>query len=156
MAAVGSVTAVAVVLAVAVPAVIAGSERERDAVAVVWSAPPTQAADAATAEPAPEARVFDVYRRARLDVDDGQSTRIGAGARLDASRLDDRQSTWRACADPQTCPEPDARGLGLVPRPTITVDHELVDRWAATPAFRTPPAGESLSIPSLYWLRRVG
>jgi Zn-dependent protease with chaperone function len=156
MAAVGSVTAVAVVLAVAVPAVVAGAERERDAVAVVWSAPAASPASASMGEPAPEARVFDVYRRARLDADDGTASRTAGVARLDASRVDDRPSTWRACADPATCPEPDARGLGLVPRPTITVDDELVDRWRASPAFRTPPAGENLSIPALYWLRRVG
>lgn len=154
LAAVGSVTAVAVVLAVGLPAVVAGSERQRDAVAVVWSAPAASGAD--VSEPAPEARVFDVYRRANLDRGDGTDAAPRTGARLDASPLDDRPSTWRACADPGTCPEPDARGLGLVPRPTITVDHDLVDRWAATPAFRSPAAGESLSIPALYWLRRVG
>lgn len=154
LAAVGSVTAVAVVLAVGLPAIVAGAERERDAVAVVWSAPATPAT--AVTEPVSEARVFDVYRRASLNRGEGQDATRNTAVRLDASRLDDRPSTWRACADPETCPEPDAHGLGLVPRPTITVDHDLADRWAATPAFRSPAAGENLSLPALYWLRRVG
>jgi Zn-dependent protease with chaperone function len=152
MAAVGSMTAVAVVLAVVVPAAIAGQERERDAVALVWSAP--SATPATASAPQGEARVFDVYRRARLDVD-GPSTPPTGATRLDTSSVDDRPSTWRACADASTCPEADARGLGLVPRPTITVDHDLVDGWRATPAFRTPASGDDLSIPALYWLRRV-
>ncbi|WP_052667598.1 M56 family metallopeptidase [Nitriliruptor alkaliphilus] len=154
MAAVGSVTAVAVVLAVAVPAAVAGPDRQRDAVALVWSAPASGPGATEAAEAVPEARVFDVYRRARLDVDGGPA--VGGVVRIDASTLDDRPSTWRACADPATCPETDVRGLGLVPRPVITVDAELTDRWQATPAFRTPAAGDGLSIPALYWLQRVG
>jgi hypothetical protein len=42
-----------------------------------------------------------------------------------------------------------------VPRPVITVDDDLAARWAATPAFRTPATTDALSIPALYWLRRV-
>jgi Zn-dependent protease with chaperone function len=156
MAAVGSVTAVAVVLAVGLPAAVAGAERERDAVALVWSAPsPAATSSSATpTETVGEARVFDVYRRARLDGDGGTAT-ASAAPRLDASSVDDRPSTWRACADPATCPEPDARGLGLVPRPIITVDDALTERWRATPAFRTPGATDGISIPALYWLHRV-
>jgi Zn-dependent protease with chaperone function len=151
LAAVSSVTVVAVAVAVALPAAVAGAERERDAVAVVWSAPATSTAE--PTQPTAEARVFDVYRRARLEVD-GPTT--VTPTRLDASTIDDRPSTWRACADPATCPDPDAGpGLGLVPRPVITVDDELTESWLADPLFRTPTPGDGLSIPSLYWLRRV-
>ncbi len=160
LAAVGTVTAAAVVLAVALPASVAGQERERDAVALVWSAPAgtTEGAalDTGGDAPATEARVFDVYRRARLEVVDGGSPAIGGIARLDASTVDDRPSTWRACLDADTCPAADTRGLGLVPRPVITVDDELTDRWrVAGPAWRSPTGGNDLSLPAVYWLRRV-
>jgi Zn-dependent protease with chaperone function len=154
MAAVGSVTAAAVVLAVALPAAVAGQERQRDAVAVVWSGPSSSSSSALTATQAGgEARVFDVYRRTRLEVEDARVNRV---ARLPESTVDDRPSTWRACADPATCPETDPRGLGLVPRPVITVDDEMTERLRATPVFSTPATTDGLSIPALYWLRRVG
>lgn len=154
MAAVGSVTAVAVVLAVALPAAVAGQERQRDAVAVVWSGPSSSPSSSLTASQAGgEARVFDVYRRTRLEVED---ERISSVARLPESPVDDRPSTWRACADPATCPDTDPRGLGLVPRPVITVDDEMTERLRATPVFSTPATTDGMSIPALYWLRRVG
>lgn len=156
LAAVGSVTAVAVVLAVALPAAVAGQERQRDAVALVWSAPTSgaSASSSLTADQAAgEARVFDVYRRTRLEVEDDRvASRV---ARLPESTVDDRPSTWRACADPATCPETDPRGLGLVPRPVITVDDEMTERLRATPVFSTPANTDGFSIPALYWLRRV-
>lgn len=153
-AAVGSVTAVAVVLAVALPAAVAGQERQRDAVAVVWSGPSSSPSSSLTASQAGgEARVFDVYRRTRLEVED---ERISSVARLPESPVDDRPSTWRACADPATCPDTDPRGLGLVPRPVITVDDEMTERLRATPVFSTPATTDGMSIPALYWLRRVG
>ncbi|MEX1179141.1 MAG: M56 family metallopeptidase [Nitriliruptor sp.] len=150
--AVSSATAVAVILAVALPAVIAGPERERDAVAVVWSSP--GAAPATAEAPATESRVFDVYRRTRLEVDNPNVT---TPIRLDAATHDDRPSTWRACADPETCVDPDdGPGLGLVPRPVITVDDELTESWLADPLFRASSGNDGLSVPALYWLRRVG
>lgn len=151
LAAVSSVTVVAVTLAVVLPAAVAGADRERDAVAVVWSAP--AATTLAEDGPAAESRVFDVYRRTRLEVS-GPS--VVTPTRLDSSPHDDRPSTWRACADPETCPQPDVGpGLGLVPRPVITVDDELAESWLADPLFRTPTTPDGLSIPALYWLRRV-
>jgi Zn-dependent protease with chaperone function len=151
LAAVSGVTVAAVTLAVVVPAAVAGAERERDAVAVVWSAPTTSAVEEAA--PAAESRVFDVYRRTRLEVDGPTPV---SPTRLGVSSVDDRPSTWRACGDPSTCPDPDATpGLGLVPRPVITVDDDLAESWLADPLFRTPPSSDTISIPSLYWLRRV-
>lgn len=147
--AVSGVTLAAVTLAVVVPAAVAGAERERDAVAVVWSAPAPSTVEPAA--PAHEPRAFDVYRRTRLEVDGPAPVSL---ARLDGSSVDDRPSTWRACADPATCPDPqDAPGLGLVPRPVITVDDDLTESWLADPLFRTPTGSDTL--PALYWLRRV-
>jgi Zn-dependent protease with chaperone function len=151
LAAVSGVTVAAVTLAVVVPAAVAGAERERDAVAVVWSAPATTTVE--TTSPTSESRVFDVYRRTRLEVDGPTPV---SPIRLDGSSVDDRPSTWRACADPATCPDPeDGPGLGLVPRPVITVDDDLTESWQADPLFRTPTGSDTISIPSLYWLRRV-
>jgi Zn-dependent protease with chaperone function len=152
LAAVASVGVVAAVVAVALPATLAGAERERDAVAVVWSAPAPVNTEAAA--PAAEARAFDVYRRTRLEVD---GPRRPATARMDESSVESRPSTWRACAGaPNRCPTPDEGvGLGLVPRPTITLDDEITGRWQASPAFSPAGPGEGMRLPALYWLQRV-
>jgi Zn-dependent protease with chaperone function len=149
LAAVVGTTVVAVVVGVALPAALTGAERQRDAVAVVWSTGSPAPTDAAT--PVREARAFDVYRDTRLEVD---GPRPAATAGSDESSLENRPSTWRACADPATCPAGgDGLGLGIVPRPTITLDDELP--WQATPAFPTDLDRDGLHVPTLYWLQRV-
>jgi Zn-dependent protease with chaperone function len=149
--AVGGTAVVAVVVAVALPATLAGPERQRDAVAVVWSANAASADQAPTAVPEP--RAFDVYRGTRLEVVDGPAAE-GRDLGPDTSSVEDRPSTWRACAAAATCPtEDEGVGLGLVPRPTIALDDDLP--WQATPAFPTGPAGDGLRLPTVYWLQRV-
>jgi beta-lactamase regulating signal transducer with metallopeptidase domain len=60
--------ATAVVVALVLPGVLAGADRQRDAVAVLWStSAPTAVADRDPVV-AGEARAFDVYRRSSLDV----------------------------------------------------------------------------------------
>jgi hypothetical protein len=143
----GAVVVVASVVAVALPSALTGAERQRDAVAVVWSA----STPAEAAAPAAEPRAFDVYRRTRLEV---ESPRMPATVRLDESSVENRPSTWRACADAVTCPDGgDGVGLGLVPRTPITLDEHVP--WHATPAFSGSSGGDGLPLPSLYWLQRV-
>jgi Zn-dependent protease with chaperone function len=137
---------VAIVLALALPATIAGADRERDALALVWAslADPGGPAAASYAEP----RAFDVYRRSNLDVgSQAAPVREHVGERS----ADNRRSTLHACLDEASCPEPSTSvGLGLAPRPTITVDHELTRRWEATPVV----AGERDGF-QVFWLQRV-
>jgi Zn-dependent protease with chaperone function len=137
---------VAIVLAIAVPAMLAGADRERDALALVWAslADPGSAATASYAEP----RAFDVYRRSSLGV--GQATAPTLGEHGERS-ADNRRSTLHACLDDALCPEASSSvGLGLAPRPTITVDHELTRRWEATPVV----SGERDGF-QVFWLQRV-
>lgn len=150
LSAVAGTALLAVVVAVAVPSALTGAERERDAVAVVWTTGARGVTEATV--PTSDARAFDVYRRTRFEVE-GEPRPVTA-TRLDEGSLADRQSTWRACADPATCPSAEERGLGLVPRPVITLDDELP--WQATPAFgASPEADRSLRLPTVYWLQRV-
>jgi Zn-dependent protease with chaperone function len=145
-AAVTAVCLVATVLALAVPAMLAGADRERDALALVWAslADPGGSTAASYAEP----RAFDVYRRSHLEVDAAPTP---PPTETDESSAENRRSTLYACADEGSCPEPAASvGLGLSPRPTITVDHELTRRWEATPVV----AGERDGF-QVYWLQRV-
>jgi Zn-dependent protease with chaperone function len=145
-AAVAAVCLLAIVLAVAVPAALAGADRERDALALVWAtlADPADRAAASYAEP----RAFDVYRRSSLEVDAAPAP---ARAEADESSAENRRSTLYACVDEATCPEPATSvGLGLSPRPTITVDHELTRRWEATPVV----SGERDGF-QVFWLQRV-
>jgi hypothetical protein len=142
--------AAAVSLGVLVPAVVAGPEGQRDALALVWSNSGEAAGDAAG--PAAEARAFDVYRRSNLEVD--MSGRSGRGpAEPDERSLENRRSTLHACLDGDSCPETARRpSLGLTPRPTITVDHELTRRWQATPVV----SAEGSNGFQVFWLERVG
>lgn len=139
---------VAVVLALAVPAMLAGADRERDALALVWASLADPGAGAGAAASYAEPRAFDVYRRSSLEVGNA-STPVRTEA--DERSAENRRSTLYACLDDATCPEaPSSVGLGLAPRPTITVDHELTRRWEATPVV----AGERDGF-QVFWLQRV-
>jgi Zn-dependent protease with chaperone function len=148
--AVTSAVVTAVVLALVLPAVVAGAERQRDAVAVLWSASTPIAATDDVAVLAGEARAFDVYRRSSLE--SGARATI-VRTQLDEHSLENRRSTLRACGqDETTCPAPEPRvGLGLRPRPTITVDDALTRRWqGATPVVPGASGGDGFRV---YWLQ---
>ncbi len=139
------VAVVSVTGAIAIPASIAGPERQRDAVALVWSAAPPTVTDAV---PSGEARAFDVYRRSTLDVDAPSVEMHGV---LDEHSQENRRGALRACAEDDVgCPVPDrSPSLGLAP-PAITVDDEASERWQATPVGNL----EGDSGFRMYWLAR--
>jgi Zn-dependent protease with chaperone function len=127
-------TAVAVVAmasilgALLVPAALTGADREREAVALVWSTtPPVEATAPATGE----ARAFETYRRTALEV---APTNVRVYGRLAEHSQDNRRAALHACADLETgCPVPQSSpSLGLRPR-AITFDDEALQRWEATP-----------------------
>lgn len=144
----------AVAVAIVVPSALAGSDGQRDALALVWSSvnEPGSLASDATAE----ARAFDVYRRSNLEADrsgSDQFARRSGPAEPDERSVENRRSTLYACLEPETCPQAStSQGLGLTPRPTITVDHELTSRWEATPVV----SGERGDGFQVFWLERVG
>lgn len=131
----GSETAAVAVVAVAsifgalvLPAALTGTDREREAVALVWSTtPPAEAATPATGE----ARAFDTYRRTALEV---APTSVRVYGRLAELSQDNRRAALHACADLATgCPVPQSSpSLGLQPR-AISFDDEALQRWEATP-----------------------
>lgn len=137
------VAAIAAAAAIVVPGQIAGVDRERDAVAIVWS---TGAADDMASAPA---RAFDVYERHRLEVTATHAR--GAPARFDEHTIENRRSTLRACGDENgRCPAPHVNpGLGLQPRPVITVDDDVVQSWQATPLVQGTSPGTGVQ---MYWL----
>lgn len=138
--------ALAVGAAVAVPAMIAGDAGQRDAMAVVWSAPPEPVAEP---EREVEPRAFQVYRRSSLGV---QQPHAGPAPRIDDDITDVRRSTLLACGTQDApCPHREAPppSLGLQPRPSVEVDDDLLLQWRATPVMSS---GDGLS---LYWLRKV-
>jgi Zn-dependent protease with chaperone function len=122
----------AVVAALLVPATVAGAERQRDAVALVWSSTSSAAADIAAPDGQP--RAFDVYRRSTLDVVEPTRGAVAHG-QVDERSLENRRATLHACADERGgCPSPDRSvGLGMRPAPTITVDDSFTARWQPTP-----------------------
>lgn len=144
----------AVALALAVPSLIAGPDGQRDALALVWS--PGNEPAAETSGGSEEARAFDVYRRTSLDVDTSSAdefARRSGPAEPDERSMENRRSTLYACLQGDSCPQTSSRrGLGLTPRPTITVDHELTRRWQATPVV----AGERGTGFQVFWLERIG
>ena len=150
MAAVALVTASATFAALVATTAVAGPNHQRDAVALVWS-PTTAGPVMSGAAPSAGSRVFDVYRRTSLGVD-----RIPAGGdgQLDEHSQEYRRGVLRACAGAEgVCPVPDRSvGLGLRPRPTITVDDDLTRRWEAIPVV----GAESAEGFGLYWLARSG
>ena len=140
------VAAVAVTGAIAVPALLTGPERERDAVALVWS---SVAPSPATAVPTGESTAFDVYRRSSLDV---ASPSVVTHGSLDEHSQEHRRAALHACASDEVgCPVPDrSPSLGLEP-PSITVDDAAAARWQqATPVGNPEPDGSF----RVYWLAR--
>jgi Zn-dependent protease with chaperone function len=150
--AVVSAIAAAVVVALVLPGVLAGAERQRDAVAVLWSTSAPMAANDRTPVAASEPRAFEVYRRSI--VEPGQRNLV-VQALLDEHSVENRRSTLRACGtDGADCPAPEPRvGLGLRPRPTITVDDTFTRRWeVATPVVSGSTSGDGFRV---YWLQRA-
>ncbi len=148
---VASSVAVALVLALVLPTALTGADRQREAVALMWSSTAGQAGEEAplVAEP----RAFDVYRRSSLEVQNQPA--VAVRARDDERSVENRPSTWRACADEHaTCPAPSQRvGLGLRPQqPVITVDAATTRSWRATPVVSGTEAGDGFQ---LFWLARI-
>lgn len=141
--AVGVVVLAAVVAALTVPGTLAGADREREAVALVWSA--TRSAVAGDL-PDGEARVFDVYRRSRLEVGAPQVT---ATTWVDEASHENRRSALRACAMAD-CPS-QSRSLGLGLQPAATTSGTLSpERWEPRPVGNQ----ESVDGLRLFWLQR--
>ena len=111
-----------------VPSVLTGTDREREALALVWSAAPT---NPTTPVAGGEARAFVVYRRTALEVATPTLRFAGQGGEPSQEH---RRAALRACADPESpCPVPDTSpSLGLRP-PAITFDDDAIARWEATP-----------------------
>jgi Zn-dependent protease with chaperone function len=152
VAVVTSAVASAVVVALVLPNTLAGPERERDAVAVLWSTSAPVAEGEVAPVAAGEARAFDVYRRSNLEA--GQRN-VVVHTQLDEHSLENRRSTLRACGTEEAvCPAPEPRvGLGLRPRPTITVDDALTGRWqVSTPVVSGSQTGDGFRV---YWLQRT-
>jgi Zn-dependent protease with chaperone function len=150
--AVAATVATAVVVALVLPSALAGAERQRDAVALLWSATAPTAVGAEAVVTTGEPRAFDVYRRSSLDV--GQRSLV-VQTPLDEHSAENRRSTLRACGtEDAACPASQPRlGLGLRPRPTITVDDALTRRWeVATPVVSGSTSGDGFRV---YWLQRA-
>lgn len=135
IATVSVVAVVSVLGALVLPTVLTGADREREAVALVWSAaPPAPVADI----PAGESRAFDTYRRTDLEV---APTTVRVYGRLAEHSQDNRRAALHACADLDTgCPVPRSTpSLGLRPA-AISFDDAAIERWEATPMgnFETP------------------
>lgn len=145
---VAGAVSVAVLAALVLPSLLAGAERERDAVALLWS---TAAPTSEVAVPTAEARAFTVYRRSSLGVQETSPTRTTS--RPDSS-VEYRRSTLYACGTGAAfCPDPQQRpGLGLRPRPTMTFDGGLTRRWRATAPLVGAGDADGLRV---YWLQRV-
>ena len=141
-----AVSVVSVVVAMMVPTVLAGPDREREAVALVWSA--SMAVSSAEATPESDARAFDVYRRTSVDLAEAQS---GRSAPYEEHTQEYRRSTLRACgAEGAQCPAPETRvGLGMKPRPVIQVDQDLTALWEAVPVADGDPRSEGFR---MFWL----
>ena len=146
--AVAAVVAIATAAALVVPTVVAGPDREREAVALVWSTTATPNPD--TPLPVGEARAFDVYRRAKIVASEPA---VVAHPQIDEQSQEYRRGSLHACAaEGGTCPVPERRvGLGLRSQPTITVDDALMNRWKAKPV----TGNDSTDGFRVYWLARV-
>lgn len=133
----------AVTTALIVPGTVAGPEREREAVALVWSA--TRAAPAAEV-PTGEARAFDVYRRSSLELGPPD---VAASTWMDERSYENRRTALRACGA-QDCPAP-ARSMGLGLQPSsISVDEAPRESWQP----RQVGNQESFDGLRLFWLQR--
>lgn len=141
------IAGLSVLIAMIVPTVLAGPDRERDAVALVWSASadPTDGIEATA-----DARAFDVYRRSHIEaVEPSTSVRVP----YDDQPAAYRRSTLHACGDGGAhCPTPERTpGLGMQPQPVITVDDSLTGQWRPTPIVDRgdEPSSDGFR---LYWL----
>jgi hypothetical protein len=145
-AAAAAVSAASVIVAMIVPTIMAGPEREREAVALVWSA--SVAGSSAEVTAGTDARAFDVYRRTSVEAG---SERAGHGAPYEDHAVEYRRSTLRACGTVgANCPAPDSRvGLGMQPRPVIQVDHERTGLWEVVPVADGDPRSEGFR---MFWL----
>lgn len=155
LATVSGVVAVAVVATVLITSAFTGAERQRDALALMWSnGGPTLDAAAVTAA---EARAFDVYRRSSL------ATSRGSGDLLilpllaphDERAVENQRGVLRACGtEGADCPVPSrTMSLGLRPTPVITIDTAVTSSWQATPVVDQGSPVRSFGV---YWLSRVG
>ncbi len=153
--ALAAVVTLAIAAAVVVPERVAGADHQRDAVAVVWSAAPT--IDGVVLD-AP-ARAFEIYRRhtmtAPVPTSETPAMRPAAATMFDDERaIEHRRTTLYACeTDASQCPAREHRlGLGIRPRPVVTVDDDVVRTWQATPVMDGNVAGAGLQ---MYWLART-
>jgi Zn-dependent protease with chaperone function len=139
------VSAVSVLVAMIVPTVLAGPEREREAVALVWS---TSVAAEANEVGTGDARAFDIYRRTSVEAAERQVERR---VPYEEHAIEYRRSTLRACGtEGAECPAPETRvGLGMQPRPVIRVDEQLTARWDATPVADGASRSEGFR---MFWL----
>lgn len=119
-------TVAAVVAALVIPGAWTGPDRERDALALVWSPAASSAADATVPT---EARAFETYRRTALEVATREPSVHG---RIAEHSQDNRRAALHACADETAvCPVPSVSvTLGLRP-PAITYDQQVLARWEA-------------------------
>ncbi len=140
-----TVSIVSVLVAMIVPTALAGPEREREAVALVWSASMAgESAEVALSD----ARAFDVYRRGSVEA---AEQRVERRVPHEEQALEYRRSTLRACGTlGGECPAPDTRiGLGMQPRPVIRVDQELTSLWEAVPVADGDSRSEGFRV---FWL----
>ncbi len=140
-----AVSAVAVVVGMVVPTVLTGPEREREAVALVWSA--SMAGEEAVIA-AGDARAFDVYRRTSVEAAERQVQRR---VPFEEHATEYRRSTLHACgSESAACPAPEARvGLGMQPEPVIQIDQELAELWQAVPVADGDPRSEGFR---MFWV----
>jgi len=142
----------AVLMALVVPAVLAGADGQRDALGVLVS-PSIDGPTAGVGAP-PEARVFAVYRRLAPaeGVPSQQGTRPAVRA-LDLIGAADRAGAATACGQaPAGCPSVSAPArLVLQPSPIVLLEDRVGARWQATPVL-DGPSGDRLAV---YWLARL-
>lgn len=141
----------AVLMALIVPTILAGSDGQRDALGVLVN--PTSEGPVAVAMGPTEGRVFAVYRR--LAPTDG--TVAGPGVRdaraLDLIGVGDRAGAAAACGlEPTGCPNVAGPAqLVLQPAPIVLLEDRVGARWQATPVL-DGPSGDRLA---MYWLARL-
>jgi beta-lactamase regulating signal transducer with metallopeptidase domain len=142
------IASLSVVIAMIVPTVLAGPDRERDAVALVWSTSTSGQGD--QIEFASDARAFDVYRRSTIDAIEREAP---LAVPHDEHATSFRRSTLHACGtEGATCPSPDLTpGLGMRPQPVITVDDTLTGQWRSRPVVNGGGEARSDGF-RLYWL----
>jgi beta-lactamase regulating signal transducer with metallopeptidase domain len=143
---------IAVASAVVIPALLAGSDGEREALGILVA--PNAPAATGDVAPVTEGRVFDVYRSAtsRGDMPGTGAVRVGVRP-IDLLGAEDRPGAAAACAAGSTlCPTAGtSSGLALRPAPIVLLEDRVTARWQATPLLdgRT---GDGFGV---YWLARI-